>query len=1053
MRDIIHTATTAPEAVDIRNVCIYMNERSIVLHGNWQWDLYSNAVFCSDVILSFPQEFNGTKGIIHPGDVEMLRHKLELLKLGETADVQFSIITTYGEIKVLTGEQISLSEDDQRSFNEPEQQVEEQLSRTEKWKLENEKLHADKNAADLAERITHTGSWHYNTATNKTFYSDNIYRIYGLPPQSLNAHLNSFTAFIHSDDKASFMEAFDAAFSKRLPLQLQFRIISSDRQEKHIEYIMQWSFNQKGERVLNGIIRDNTQQQLLEQKVQNAETETEFHKKLLQFNEQTANMGSWQVNLLTRKTFYSDNYFKLFGLKPNSSIPAGNIFLNLIHPDDRQLVEEANRKLIYEHTVPDIEFRVLRENGKMRHLKQRGRLMVYGDSELVMACTVYDITSQKLLQEKIEELRHEQKLHSYAGAEIENYTGSCYWLWNLENGEITWSDNFYHFLGYKPNTLVLSQKLLLNFVHPDDRLEFTKNVKKCLEEETYFNFRLLRRSEIKQISALLRITEIEGSKYCIGIFKDETQQHTLQQQLKSKLQFLDIVIDAIHDRLLVTDINYQIIEWNKRCEESFGMDKDAVLHQNLFDVFPQLKKEEVFESFRKVFSGEIVKQDYVTVFNNKEKLNIYLAPLYDHNGDTVGIIHVLHDITKEFNLQKDLSERLAFIEKLVESSVDRIIVLDNNMNYLYWNRRCEEHYRLNKEALIGKNILDIYPGSSRPMYPEFRKALKGETIYIPPRETEMDGYHETYLEPLKNTDGEVSGVLWVMHDLTERREAEKKAEESMDILLQTAEATPDCITIYDLTTKHPVYINNRLAEWIGLDANSLVHMGIEGILALIHPDDRQAIIDLHSDLATAKNNVLHTLEYRILTKRKEYLWIRNRSKVFRRDESGNVTHTLSVIQEITEQKKNERIIVEKNHYLQRMLATVPDMISIIELKTMRIDYLNEEMFKAHHFDPDKFDAEEWQCKGWFIHEQDRKALADYFEQLSNASDDETAVFEYRARDDNGVWKWFLARGRVFQRNEEGKPTHVLNVIENITSRKNNELEILRLQQAIVSKKE
>ena len=55
-----------------------------------------------------------------------------------------------------------------------------------------------------------------------------------------------------------------------------------------------------------------------------------------------------------------------------------------------------------------------------------------------------------------------------------------------------------------------------------------------------------------------------------------------------------------------------------------------------------------------------------------------------------------------------IKERVGFIEKLVESSIDRIMVLDDNLNYIFWNRNCEQYYGIKKEDIIGKICFRVF---------------------------------------------------------------------------------------------------------------------------------------------------------------------------------------------------------------------------------------------------------------------------------------------------------------------------------------------------------
>jgi PAS domain S-box-containing protein len=787
MKEVINKLVVSTEIVSTKNICLYLDEQLFILDGNWYWELSSDAIFCSDVILSFPPGFNGTKSIIHPEDTEKIRNLLELLKANASSvEINFRIITTYGEIKTIAGNELQFSKYSLIHFCLP-QEDSENMETTEKWIDENEKLIAEKQALKFAEEISKAGSWYYNTVTGKTFYSDTVYSIHGLPPQSMNAHLNIFSQYIHSEDRETVETAFDVAFERKIPLQIYYRIDLNDGVKKNIELITKWNFNENGEHILNGVVKDITEQLIVEQKLQHANSELAFRQKFTAFAEQSLQAGSWQIDLLTRKTIYSDNCYRIFGIKPQAGKEGVLIFNKLVHPDDLTLVDDAYRKMIFEHVAPDIEYRVVKENGKVAHVKQKGKLISHGDSDLIITGIIEDITQERTLINKGVEARHLIAVNNFAIRYAEEISGMAHWSWHIETGETYWSDSFYHLLGYKPNTIALSQKILLNYIYPEDRNLFSENFGASLKNrnETEFEFRLVRRGEIKYIKASFRIFEYETGTYFFAFLLDITKEHQLISDMQDKSQFTHLISDAICDRLLVTDINYRITEWNQRCEETFGKTKEEVLHQNFFDIFPVLKTEEIFTDFRKVLEGNSVTIIRQSFFFN-QIWNIYLAPLKDNRDEVIGIIHILRDITKEQALQKELSERLIFIEKLVECSVDKIVVLNKELNFLYWNKKAEEYYCLSKQQVIGKNIMEVFPAMNEtPSYFQFRKVLQGETVHIPANNSiHGSQYQDSFLVPIKNDKEQARAILWIMHDVTHEVELNRQQQKA-DVILNT----------------------------------------------------------------------------------------------------------------------------------------------------------------------------------------------------------------------------------------------------------------------------
>ena len=56
-----------------RYVTIFLQSELMTLTGSWYWDMHTDAVFCSDVMVTLPVDFAGIKSMIHPEDVEHVR--------------------------------------------------------------------------------------------------------------------------------------------------------------------------------------------------------------------------------------------------------------------------------------------------------------------------------------------------------------------------------------------------------------------------------------------------------------------------------------------------------------------------------------------------------------------------------------------------------------------------------------------------------------------------------------------------------------------------------------------------------------------------------------------------------------------------------------------------------------------------------------------------------------------------------------------------------------------------------------------------------------------
>ncbi len=124
-------------------------------------------------------------------------------------------------------------------------------------------------------------------------------------------------------------------------------------------------------------------------------------------------------------------------------------------------------------------------------------------------------------------------------------------------------------------------------------------------------------------------------------------------------------------------------------------------------------------------------------------------------------------LNKEEALVKMLDQYDALLEKIFENSIDYIIAFGKDLSISAWNRKCEEKTGLLKPDVLGKHVLEVFPGNDGELLlNDLNRALEGEHIHREENSGEYDGIFEMLISPLTGEDGFVFGVLCISHDLT-----------------------------------------------------------------------------------------------------------------------------------------------------------------------------------------------------------------------------------------------------------------------------------------------
>ena len=134
---------------------------------------------------------------------------------------------------------------------------------TERQKLI-EQLQYNERLYKEAQSLAHLGNFSHNIVTGEITWADEIYRIYGLEPQSLNKiTLETIIGFVHPDDKERAMREMNNAITARTSYDSKYRVLLKDGTMKFIHRQAEWdpasNFN-----IMYGTVQDITRECLAE---------------------------------------------------------------------------------------------------------------------------------------------------------------------------------------------------------------------------------------------------------------------------------------------------------------------------------------------------------------------------------------------------------------------------------------------------------------------------------------------------------------------------------------------------------------------------------------------------------------------------------------------------------------------------------------------------------------------------------------------------------------------------------------------------------------------
>ncbi|MBX3745116.1 MAG: response regulator [Verrucomicrobiae bacterium] len=139
-------------------------------------------------------------------------------------------------------------------------------------------------------------------------------------------------------------------------------------------------------------------------------------RRLLETAQRIAQVGSWQRHFGDNRLVWSEEIYRIFGVDPDAPTEAGSdAFFSRVHPDDRDQLLAARERALRGDGPLDLEHRIVRPDGDVRHVHERAVLIKDPSGRAVaLAGTVQDITSRKRLEQEVLRARRSESIGTLA---------------------------------------------------------------------------------------------------------------------------------------------------------------------------------------------------------------------------------------------------------------------------------------------------------------------------------------------------------------------------------------------------------------------------------------------------------------------------------------------------------------------------------------------------------------------------------------------------------------------------------------------------------------
>nr|WP_162329387.1 GAF domain-containing protein [Synechocystis sp. CACIAM 05] len=417
-----------------------------------------------------------------------------------------------------------------------------------------------------------------------------------------------------------------------------------------------------------------------------------------------AHIGSWELDLQQNKLYWSEEVFRIFEVDSQQFAASYEAFLDLVHPEDRLLVDEAYEKHLNDHQPYNLVHRLQMSDGRIKYVQEHSET-IYSPrgTPLISKGTVQDITSQREAEIRRDqaELALRQELEFRVAertAELEarevRYRAlmegaSDAILLATPEGNICESNpKAEEILGYSKEQLV---GMHMSQLHTQESLaKAVEGFLALATQETcqVFDVEFLRADGEKiPVDVSGSAIKIGDETIIQGIFRDLRGRKQAEQAIKSQNDFRQLILENLTEGLCVchavTDypfVNFTV--WNPQMEVITGYTQAEINQLGWYQtLYPdRTMQARALARMRAMRQGEHIRSEEWTIQHRDGShriISIVTSLLETSEGET-NVLAVMQDVTDRKRAEMELSSRNTLLSAITQAQA-QFINADNRL--------------------------------------------------------------------------------------------------------------------------------------------------------------------------------------------------------------------------------------------------------------------------------------------------------------------------------------------------------------------------------------
>ena len=619
---------------------------------------------------------------------------------------------------------------------------------------------------------------------------------------------------------------------------------------------------------------------------------------------------------------------------------------DLVHPDDRARLQETRDQRIAGEDIPSsFSARVVTRDGNIRACEFTVTVITYQDEPAILGI-IRDITERQQMEaerqaafEQIasaeEELRKQYDDLALAQEQIRSRTqqmeeiaatmpGVVYQFFARPDGSM----GIYYVSGRSDQILGISNNpkeffpSFVNAVHPGDRQRFMDSIHTAVTKEALWDFtgRFAKPSGemiwFRGMSSPIR----HGDELVFsGVIQDVTDRIEIAQALQKSEEKFRAITDQTSQFIGLINPDGTVIMANRTALDFAGITESDIAGRPVWETpwwsHSAELQENLKDAVQRAASGEIVRFEatHIAADGHVAYFDFSIKPVRDMEGRIPYLLAEGRDISRRKVAEIALKESEEKYRLIAENSPDMIFFLDSKGTVRYINPLGARAMLTTQESLIGKNLFSLFRPEIAEKYMIAIRDIIAKRIPFRNEVCEHLPSGKTWINvrliPLLDPSGTVFGVLGIIHDISDRKEAEAALRESEEKYRLLVENTHDIIYLVNpegiLT-----FVSPSFTDILGYKPEEVAGQPFQ---KFVHPDDIPLCEEALSKVVSTGQRI-SGVEYRVFHADGS-VRIHTSSVAPIQDKSGTVRSYVGNARDITEMKQVQNAIRESNRKL------------------------------------------------------------------------------------------------------------------------------------------